>query len=70
MAHSEAKWPSQQNITIIFSYFIIFSSTCRHIFCRNVARKSSFGGFMFVQGTRHSEHLQWIHCTALTNCTN
>jgi len=64
MAHHEAEWLSQQNILIFtFSYFTIFSSTCRHNFGRTVARKS-------LSGARHSENLYVIHKTAFTNCAN
>jgi len=50
MAHSEAVWPSQQNIQNFFLFHYFVSSTCGHNFGSVVARKSSIGGFVFVQG--------------------
>jgi len=35
---------------LFFLISLFFSSTCRHIFGRTVARKSSFRGYIFVQG--------------------
>jgi len=72
MAYPEAEWPSQQNILTFcfFPFHYFFSSTCGHNFSRTVARKSSIGGFMLVQGVRHSENLHMIHNTAFANSPN
>jgi len=57
------------NFFFLFHYFLV-RTTCKHIFGRTVARKSSFWGFMFVQGARHSEHLHLMHNTAFDSCAN
>jgi len=44
------KASQQKSKFLFFRISLIFSSTCGHNFGRTVARKSSIGGFVFVQG--------------------
>jgi len=59
MLHLEAEWPSKQNILIADTLGRTRPGSAGIGW--TVARKSSVGGFMFVQGARHSANLYLIH---------
>jgi len=50
----------------LFRYYLV--PLADTISAETVDRKSSVGGFVFVQGGRHSENLHLIHNTGFANC--
>jgi len=72
MAHSEAEWPSKQNIPIfyfaLFHYFLV-------PFADTFSSEPPPGSLQFVasclcRGVRHSENLYLNHNTVFASCAN